>query len=35
MARHNKVRNRVVELDGKYLNPYHVRDDLLIFAGCA
>ena len=35
MARHNKLHYGVVDLVGKYFEPNHVCDDLLIFAGCA
>ena len=34
-ARHNELRDRVADLAGKYFNPSHVCNDLLIFAGCA
>ena len=35
MARHNKLRDGVSDLAGKYFTPSHVREDSLIFAGCA
>ena len=35
MALHNELRNRVADLEGKAFTPSHVRDDPLIFAGCA
>ena len=34
-ARHNELQDRVADLDGKAFTPSHVRDDPLIFAGCA
>ena len=35
MARHNNLRDRVVDLSRKAFTPSHVRDDPLIFVGCA
>ena len=35
MARHNELRDRVTDLAGKEFTPSHVRDDPIIFAGCA
>ena len=35
MAHHNDIRDRVADLYIKDFTPSHVRDDLLIFAGCA
>ena len=35
MAHHNELQDGVVDLDGKAFNPSHVRDNPLIFAGCA
>ena len=35
MARHNELRDGVADLVGKAFTPYHVRDDSLIFVGCA
>ena len=35
MAHHNKLRDGVVKLAGKSFTPPHVRNDPLIFAGCA
>ena len=34
-ARHNKLQERVADLDNKAFTPSHVRDNLLIFTGCA
>ena len=34
MARHNKLRDGVADLAGKFFTPTQVRDDPLIFAGC-
>ena len=34
-ASHKEIRDRVADLAGKYFTPSHVRDDSLIFAGCA
>ena len=34
-AHHNKLRDRVVDLAGKAFHPSHVRDDPLIYSGCA
>ena len=34
-APHNELQDRVADLAGKYFTPSHVRDNLLIFAGCA
>ena len=34
-ARHNELRDGVADLAGKAVTPYHMRDDTLIFAGCA
>ena len=34
-ASHNDLRDRVADLAGKPFTPSHVRDDQLIFAGCA
>ena len=33
MARHNKLRDGVSDLAGKYFTPSHVREDYLSFAG--
>ena len=33
MARHNELRDKVADLDGKSFTRYHIRDDPLIFAG--
>ena len=33
--RHNELRDGVTDLSGKAFTPNHMRDDLLIFAGCA
>ena len=35
MACHNNIRDRVADLSGKDITPTHVRDDPIIFAGCA
>ena len=35
MARHNKLRDRVADLAGKAFTPSHMRNNPLIFAGCA
>ena len=35
MARHNKLCDGVVDLDSKAFTPSHMRNDPLIFAGCA
>ena len=35
MSRNNKLRDRVADLGGKSFTPSHMRDDILIFAGCA
>ena len=35
MAHHNELCDRVAELTGKDFTPTHVRDDPLIFTGCA
>ena len=35
MARHNKLRGRIADLNGKSFTPSHVSDKLLIFEGCA
>ena len=35
MARHNELRDRVSDLAGKDFTPYHVRDNPLIYSGCA
>ena len=34
-ARHNDLRDGVAELEGKALTPSHMRDDPLIYSGCA
>ena len=34
-ARHNDIRHGVAELSGKSFTPSHVRNEPLIFAGCA
>ena len=34
-ARHNEIRDGVAELAGKAFTPSHVRNNPLIFAGCA
>ena len=34
-ARHNDLRDGVVDLAGKSFTPSHVRDDPLIYSGCA
>ena len=34
-AGHNDFHDKVAEMAGKYFTPTHVRDDPLIFAGCA
>ena len=34
-GRHNELRDRVVDLAGKYFTPSHVRNYPPIFAGCA
>ena len=35
MANHNDLRDMVTDLACKAFTPTHVRDDLLIFSGCA
>ena len=35
MVRHNEIRDRVVDLDGKDFTPSNVRNDPLIYRGCA
>ena len=35
MARHNEIQDGVVELSDKEFTPSHMRNDPLIFAGCA
>ena len=35
MAHYNNVRDGVADLDGKDFTPSHMRDNPLIFAGCA
>ena len=35
MARHNELQDGVADLAVKAFSPSHVRDDPLIFAGCA
>ena len=35
MARHNKLRDSVADLAGKAFTPSHVRNDPLIYSGCA
>ena len=35
MARHNKLRDGVAELSVKYVTPTHMRNNPLIFVGCA
>ena len=35
MARHNELRDGVADLSGKTFTPSHVRDDPLIYQGCA
>ena len=35
MARHNELRDGVADLAGKAFTPSHLRNDPLIFAGCA
>ena len=35
MACHNELRDGVADLAGEDFTPSHVRDDPLIFAGCA
>ena len=35
MARHNEIRDGVADLAGKAFTPSHVRDDPLIYSGCA
>ena len=32
MARHNNIRGGVADLSGKAFNPYHVRDEPLIYS---
>ena len=34
-ARHNELRDRVADLAGKTFTPSHVRDESLIYSGCA
>ena len=34
-ARHNELQDGVADLAGKNFTPYHLRDNPLIFAGCA
>ena len=34
-ARHNKLRDRIKNLAGKVFTPSHMRNDPLIFKGCA
>ena len=34
-AHHNKLRDGVADLDGKAFTTYHVRNDPLIYTGCA
>ena len=34
-SHHNELRDGVADLAGKAFTPSHVRDDSLIFAGCA
>ena len=34
-ARHNELRDWVADLDGKAFTPAHLRDDPLIYSGCA
>ena len=34
-ARHNELRDRVTDLSGNALTPSHVRNDSLIYQGCA
>ena len=35
MVRHNELRDRVADLNGKTFTPSHVRNDPLIYQGCA
>ena len=35
MVRHNELRDGVADLSGKYFTPSHLRNDPLIFTGCA
>ena len=35
MARHNELRDRVADLDGKAFTPSHVHNDSLVYQGCA
>ena len=35
MARHNELHDRVADLSGKSFTANHVREDPLIFVGCA